>query len=328
MILDLYIELHSGCNLKCAHCYNNSGISANNVIDYEFLAKYVKEIKQTNCVESVTLSGGEPLLYENLRPLIELLRFQNISVMVVTNGTLLTKEMYSFFKEFQVSLSISLDGPTQESNDKIRGTGVFQRVYNNIKAISLEDDCSDIQIKTIITRYNYFLTDEYLKLCQNLNIKKINFGFLVPTGRCNNSYKQLCLENDECSLFVDRLKSTSKQYKNIVIVYPSVTDICPIIDLSQKQTLKVASNGLILPCPIIVDHQYAIGNIYTDWPDDVLCRERYNALSAAFRNRSNNSCCKCILKKVCKAGCPVFADYNYHDINREDNCCIYRKKDF
>ena len=260
-------------------------------------------------------------------PLIEKLSKRNYSITVVTNGILLSKDVYLKLKSLDVFISISIDGPTAEANDMIRGNGVFSRVSNNIKKLGLDGNCDNIQIKSIVTRYNYLYINEYFDMCHNFKIKKLNFGFLTPTGRSDKLYDLLSINNSERILFVERLTNMSKQYKDIEIVYPMITDVCPIIDFSQKQTLKIASNGSVFPCPIIIDSKYAIGNIYTDYPDEMLMGKAHSIISMNFRERENNyKCAKCALNRLCKAGCPVFASYFHDDINSDDNCCYYRKK--
>lgn len=60
-----YIELSSACNLKCKHCYNNSGNSGINLIDQTSLIRVIDELAKLDC-EKIALSGGEPLAYKNM----------------------------------------------------------------------------------------------------------------------------------------------------------------------------------------------------------------------------------------------------------------------
>ena len=89
--ISAFIELTSNCNLKCKHCYNNSGISIKE-IDEKLLERLVKDL-DTNLVTSVTISGGEPLLYSQLNELLKFIA-ENTSMKVAlnTNGLLLNDE--------------------------------------------------------------------------------------------------------------------------------------------------------------------------------------------------------------------------------------------
>ena len=58
-ITGLYIELTSQCNLRCLHCYNESGVSTHR-IDVESFQNIIKDIENPAGV-SVTLSKVYPL---------------------------------------------------------------------------------------------------------------------------------------------------------------------------------------------------------------------------------------------------------------------------
>ena len=81
-----FIRFH-GCNLNCSYCDTRW---ANNVLtptaDYtpEQLAKWVRNKRVIN----VTLTGGEPLLQDELDELIRLLTIQGNRVEIETNGSI------------------------------------------------------------------------------------------------------------------------------------------------------------------------------------------------------------------------------------------------
>lgn len=75
-----------GCNLNCSYCdtkWAGSPDSPAEMLSAEELVEYVKSTGVVN----VTLTGGEPLLQENLYELIEGLSKINCSVEIETNGS-------------------------------------------------------------------------------------------------------------------------------------------------------------------------------------------------------------------------------------------------
>lgn len=75
-----------GCNLNCAYCdtkWAGSPDSPAEMLSAEELVEYVKSTGVVN----VTLTGGEPLLQENLYELIEGLAQIGCSVEIETNGS-------------------------------------------------------------------------------------------------------------------------------------------------------------------------------------------------------------------------------------------------
>lgn len=75
-----------GCNLNCSYCdtrWANTHDAPAEYFTAEALARWVKETNVTN----VTLTGGEPLLQEEIKALIALLIEQGNSVEIETNGS-------------------------------------------------------------------------------------------------------------------------------------------------------------------------------------------------------------------------------------------------
>ena len=76
-----------GCNLHCSYCdtsWANSSCAEADFMSADEIAEWVKE----NGVKNVTLTGGEPLLQDNIEILIEKLINQGNRVEIETNGSI------------------------------------------------------------------------------------------------------------------------------------------------------------------------------------------------------------------------------------------------
>lgn len=81
-----------GCNLKCSYCdtmWANSGDCPVEMMSAEDIVSYINEEGVTN----VTLTGGEPLLQENIEILIEKLMKNGHNVEIETNGSISIKNL-------------------------------------------------------------------------------------------------------------------------------------------------------------------------------------------------------------------------------------------
>jgi radical SAM protein with 4Fe4S-binding SPASM domain len=137
-----YVQWHilDRCNQRCAHCYqsdfgrsreqNWDGLKA--VADNMLEAMRVWDAKL-----DIALTGGEPLLKEELFPLLEYLAASKHigHLSLITNGTLLERhvEALKALKKFK-ELRISLDGATAEVHDSIRGAGAFAETLRGVEA--------------------------------------------------------------------------------------------------------------------------------------------------------------------------------------------------
>jgi AdoMet-dependent heme synthase len=121
------------CNIACAHCFNNSGP---NVRTFGFLSleKVRRELEAgaKAGVKEVFLTGGEPFLHPRLPEMLEL-SLELAPTTVLTNGMLINDRMADRLArieraaQYSLEIRISLDGYTEEMNDRIRGKGVFRQ---------------------------------------------------------------------------------------------------------------------------------------------------------------------------------------------------------
>ncbi|MHC5056270.1 MAG: radical SAM protein [Planctomycetota bacterium] len=91
----LVFEVTQECNHSCAHCYN----CWKNPVDYprgalptrETLAMYGKVLDETGA-SLVSLSGGEPMLREDIHDIVSFLNDRGVAVNLITNGSRLPED--------------------------------------------------------------------------------------------------------------------------------------------------------------------------------------------------------------------------------------------
>ena len=110
------------CNIQCQYCYQNPIRDAGNVPASYDLAKIMDAVAAAG--EPFSLFGGEPLLMR--RADLETLwawgfaRFGRNAVQ--TNGTLIDADMIRMFKQYNVRVGISIDGPGELNDARWAGT--------------------------------------------------------------------------------------------------------------------------------------------------------------------------------------------------------------
>lgn len=97
-----YLEVHlvDHCNLNCKGCAHFSPLCKAWFLNLDDFTKDLTRLKSkvTN-IELFRLMGGEPLLHENLLPILSVTRniYPNSRIVLVTNGILLPKQKVDFF---------------------------------------------------------------------------------------------------------------------------------------------------------------------------------------------------------------------------------------
>jgi len=170
-----------------------------NSINYDAIKKIVEYCEPWKPVYG--LFGGEPLLYERIWEIIEIMKGAGSYVYIDTNGTLIGPYARKIVDSGINRLWISLDG-TEEINDKQRGKNLYHRVVSGIdKLFEIknvnESKSPEIGITYIVTPLNH-LSIETL-LCNALDISKldnisIELQNFITRNELNN-YQKLMSEN-------------------------------------------------------------------------------------------------------------------------------------
>lgn len=118
------------CNLNCKGCYAAASSETAATLSFDVFNRILKENHDIFGSRFVTISGGEPLLYnsqeKNLLDLFE--KYSDTYFIFYTNATLITdKVVKRLAKIGNASPQVSVEGLEKET-DKRRGKGIFQRV--------------------------------------------------------------------------------------------------------------------------------------------------------------------------------------------------------
>lgn len=109
--LAMFIRL-KGCNLNCSYCDTRWANEKNAAYELMTSAQIADRVRKAG-VELVTLTGGEPLLDDNIGELIgSLLMIPHVEVEIETNGSVPIR----FFKQRDARLSMTMDYKLPSSN--------------------------------------------------------------------------------------------------------------------------------------------------------------------------------------------------------------------
>ena len=171
------------CNLKCAHCYINAGekkdIDELSTDGAKLIIHQIAEVSKPLLI----LSGGEPLLREDIFELIRYGTERGLKMAMGSNGMLIDDAVARKLKDAGITtVSISLDSSVPALHDQFRGvTGSWQQAVEAIKALKRSGVI--VQVNTTVTQQNYSQIEDIFALAEKLGAENFHLFFLVPTGR-------------------------------------------------------------------------------------------------------------------------------------------------
>ncbi len=123
--------LTNACNLRCKHCFMQSGIKLISELPKDEWKRILTEFRKEGG-ETVTFSGGEPLMNIDFDEIVMHAYNDGLKVTILTNGTLWTNDRIERLAPYISEVQISLDGVDEDSNSVVRGGGHFAKVVDTI----------------------------------------------------------------------------------------------------------------------------------------------------------------------------------------------------
>ena len=263
--LTVSFDLTNRCNLRCLHCYNNSG-SKNNASDELSDKEVIDLIEEIATIRpsSFCFCGGEPLLRKDLLfDAISILRKADVICSMVTNGMLLDIETGIKLKEKGLyRVQISLDG-NHESHIKLRGdSSSYQKAIDALRI--LKDVGIDSGVAFSPTRWNIEDIEHVFKTCLDYGVEELRIQNLMPIGRGEKNIDIMPTDSQYYNLrrFIKKINASqiinNKKPKielgdpiNHLVVYSRMNDDTS----SYTEAISITANGDIyvsLYLPLII----------------------------------------------------------------------------
>lgn len=253
------------CNYHCIFCHSEGvfGITGEKLSadDYGFIAEIARKLG----IRSYKITGGEPLIREDLVDIVKYIKPHADEVSLVTNGSLLLEKVGKLAEAGLDRLNVSLHA----LNDNVyaRITGGSRLLSKVIMAID-EALRYGIRVKLnfLAMRSNI---DEFLKILEFAESRGLNVNVieLIPLGVPRDVY---AIEHISVSPIVNYLekKSTSKYYRELhnrpVYVLNSGIRVEVVIGYgnylfcSKCSRLRLTPDGYLKPCLYIESPRISI----------------------------------------------------------------------
>jgi len=320
------------CNLECAHCYIAAGPheSATSELATAECLRIVDELLAVNPAPMLILSGGEPLLRDDLAEVAAYASRRGATVVVGTNGTLLTDERITALQDAGVrGVAVSIDSLRPTYHDNFRhGKG---SLADTVAALGrLREHKLDFIVQTTVTKGNRVELERLVAWSADEGAVAFNCYFLVATGRgaglsdlAPAEYEAVLADlarwqKDYRGRLLVRAKCAPHFMRHVHQVDPDSTLLnyetrCPC----GTQYCRITPDGKLTPCPYLPE---VAGDLRTQSFGDIW---RSAPLFQQLREGTlGGKCGRCEYQKLC-GGCRARAFALEGDVLAADPSCVY-----
>lgn len=320
------------CNLECAHCYISAGPheSADAELGTAECQRIIEEILAVNPSPMFILSGGEPLLRSDLDTLAAFATRRGATVVVGTNGTLLTDERITRLQDAGVTgVAVSVDSLVERHHDNFRhGEGAHVATVDALERLRAHR--LDFIIQTTAHRGNRHEIGDLVAWSAQQGAVSFNLYFLVATGR---GARLTDLTPAEYEILLAELAEHQRHYRGRLLVRAKCAPHfmrhvhqhdpdSPILNYATRcpcgvQYCRITPDGKLTPCPYLpaqagdLRHQ----SFAEVWHDAPLFRELRGTAPGG-------KCGRCEYRAVC-GGCRARAFALAGDPFAADPSCAY-----
>lgn len=295
-LAQVFLYITDECNLRCQQCLYKPDLIFHlkeKEIPLKTALSLVSDFREMGA-SKLTIMGGEPTLYgisREWRPLLKIIKeAKDLGyeyIRIDTNGQFESKLLIKGdFKKLD-EITFSIDGPTPEINDPIRGKGTFTRCVSNIKTaikLNYRVDITCCLHKGLLKKDKdgKLLLGSMIHFAEKLGVSRINFHDLFKTEIPRDTWTgNLNFSTEEWLRVYKEIEFNIKtgEYKIPVRVpqcfvtqdefggNPEYYGYCPA---KMGERVLIHPNGIIRVCSLLICTPYGIAKFYENkiiWDD-------------------------------------------------------------
>lgn len=312
----LDFELSTGCDHRCAHCYNVWNARPGDAqAEYDpgrplktaaFKALMTKAVTQSGCTH-LTLTGGEPLLRADALEVVRHACSLVPSVHLITNGSHVPPAVAEGLRDAGVrSVQLTFLAADREKHDRLKGAVCFDDTCR--AALALTEAGVTVQCCYVAMRENAGELEGVLELCCALGIRSVSYNRMSPTGAAIHHVGRLMptVEDVEADLEVAQALGPRLQIRvGTAMPLPPCLfrlDRYPWVQFgfcstgSDSPNLVVDPSGNVRSCNLSTG---VLGNLVRqDWAEIMA-----NPYPRTFKANVPEICRGCAYERSCQGGC-------------------------
>ena len=248
----LIAELTYRCPLRCPYCSNPLDYARHqNEIDTDTWLRVFHEAEALGVVQ-LNLTGGEPLLRDDLEILIEGARRLELYTNLITSGLPLNQQRLSRLGTLGLnSVQLSIQSPRPSESDRIAGAPSFARKRETahwVKSVNLP-----LSINIVLHRDNIAEIADVITLAEELSADRLELANAQYLGWALHNRAALLPTRDQVErarIIAGEARKRLQGKMEVVFVTPDYYAAYPksCMDGWGRRFMVVNPEGLALPC--------------------------------------------------------------------------------
>lgn len=330
----LIFEVTDACNQNCRFCYNywkapGGGNAGETPVvpeppSYKRARRTLRRLFRQATVESLSFSGGEPMLMPRLADLLLMTRLHKTRVNVLTNGTLLTPQGVDLFKTLdvgRVQIPILSADPSVH-NALTEKEGAWEKAVSALQSV-LAWQPNRASAVLILTGENITGLRQTLAFYRELGVKSVLVNRFNVGGNGLRHRESLTLSHTQLRQAFREIE-TFAATSNISFSSGVCTPICVLNPSDYPHIAFSFCNTNVMSRPITLSYKGDVrfcnhsprimGNIYERTLEQILNDPATSAYYAALPQ----ACTACPHLSRCQGGCRAASEQVFHDFSQVD----------
>jgi radical SAM protein with 4Fe4S-binding SPASM domain len=261
------IEATTKCNLKCKHCYRESGPWEDKTLNIKSFLPILSKLHSYG-LRVVEITGGEPMLNPDIFELIDFCVSHFETTALLTNGYFINEKVVEKLKPYSQSkklcVSVTIDSSTPKFHDEFRC--VTDSWKKATKAVKMFFEIGTIvRVIMNIVPDNMDDVENTILLAKELGAAGIGINMITPLGRgaCIDWSK---VSKERGETFMKKYTELMDKYRGFVIQFPK-----KIMEEYMKgaincgaghRSVALGPTGIVRPCVTMAEGVLDIGNIF------------------------------------------------------------------
>lgn len=317
---EICFEVTARCNLSCRKCFNkiyyNQNCLNNDVLSFDDIKKIIDKIP-VNFVSQIRITGGEPLLREDIFDIFKYIKQKGFKIWLNTNATLIDENIAKRISKYVDNVLISLNGYDKKSEKNITGLDSFYKKIQGIKLLQ-KYNVNVVRCGTMATEENIKNLKRFYLLVLKLGLDSWELYRLID----NKKFSDIDFEKKKYNILFNQLDVLNRIFlKNF-----KVANSIPLCISKKAYNLNfgassdeghirfvIGADGSIRPSYFIFEK---LGNIFID--------DLNNVWNFGFLKKMRDlkfvtfKCRKCIFLDKCLGGSRYYSKLFFDEYKQID----------